>query len=295
MKLAQIALTVLLAGATALAVTQFAPSASVEGAAPTLSAKKETAFERVVRTNTLRCGYLVMPPQFTRDPNTGAFSGVSYDVVTEATKRLQLKVEWVEEVNFLTFMEGFKTGRYDSICFSGYRWTPWAVKLEYSQPLFYTTTDAYVRADDHRFDNNLMLINDPSIKVVVSDDGEASTFIRADVFPQSSTYSLPVNVDHSMMLESVATKKADVALFNPMEGMPYLTANPGKLRRVEGHPPIRLYSHALSFAKGEHDLTSMFNVVLEEMHTDGTINKILDKYEAIPNSFVRVKSLGACQ
>ncbi|MDD3182558.1 MAG: transporter substrate-binding domain-containing protein [Alphaproteobacteria bacterium] len=284
MKLAQIALVIVLSAATAFTVGKYA--------APTVqqTQAKETAFERVMRTGTLRCAYLVMPPQFARDPNTKEMSGLSYDVVMEASKRLKLNVDWVEEVNFMTIVEGYKTGRYDSFCFSGYRWTPWARDMEYTIPLFYSTTDAYVRADDHRFDADLMAINDPSIKVVVSDDGEASTFIRADVFPKSSSYSLPVNVDHSLMLESVATRKADVALFNPLEGMPYLVANPGKLRRVEGHAPIRAYAHTLSFAKGEQNLLSMFNVVLDEMITDGTINKIIDKYETIPNSFIRVKS-----
>ncbi|MFA6279253.1 MAG: transporter substrate-binding domain-containing protein [Bdellovibrionales bacterium] len=282
MKFTPLLLTVLLSASVAFGVVKVA-------APTTTSTVKETAFERVIRTNTLRCAYLVMPPQFSRDPNTGAFSGVSYDIVMEAAKRLSLKVDWVEEVNFMTVPEGFKTNRYDSFCFSGYRWTPWSRVMEYTSPLFYSTTSVYVRADDHRFDANLKAINNPSVKIVISDGGEASAFIREADFPLSSSVSLPANIDHSLMLETVATKKADVALFNPLEAMPYLVSNPDKLRRVES-PPIRAYAHALSFAKGEHDLTSMFDVVLNEMSDDGTINKVLDKYELIPHSFVRIKS-----
>lgn len=281
MKLAQIALTVLLSAAVAFGVAKYvAPSAQGE-------AKKETAFDRVMRTGTLRCGYLVLQPQMSRNPNTGALSGVSYDLVNEIAKRLELKVVWSEEVTFMTVAEGLKTGRYDALCFTAYRWVPSARAMEYTQPLFESTTAAYVRADDMRFDADTKALNNSGVTITTI-DSEASTFIRAADYPESATYSLPANTDFSLALEAVATRKADVALANPLVAMPYLKANPDKLRRVAS-PPIRSYSHAFAFAKGEHDLTSMFNVVLDEMHNDGTINKILDRYEAIPDSFVRVK------
>jgi ABC-type amino acid transport substrate-binding protein len=289
MKLSHLAFVVILAAATALGVVKLAPP-SAQNAATTAPTTKESAFQRVIRTNTLRCSYLVMPPQFTRDPNTGAFSGVSYDVVMEAAKRLSLNVDWVEEVNFMTVAEGLKTGRYDSFCLASYRWAPSSRVMEYTTPIYASTTDAYVRADDHRFDADLKAINDPSVTIAIIDGGEASAFIREADFPKSSAYSLSEGAGPSLLLESVATKKADVSLSNPLMAMPYLISNPGKLRRVEGHAPIRSYSHALSFAKGEHDLTSMFNVVLDGMRDDGTIDKILDQYEKIPHSFVRIKS-----
>jgi len=279
-------LVIVLSAAVAFGVVKVVAPAGQGGAA----AHKETAFERVMRTNTLRCAYLVMPPQFSMDPNTKAFSGVSYDVVMEAAKRLSLKVDWVEEVNFMNVAEGFKTGRYDAFCLASYRWEPSARVMEYTIPIYKSTTDAYVRADDHRFDADLKAINDPSVKVAIVDGGEASAFIRAADFPASTAHSLPANTDPSFLLESVATKKADVSLSNPLMAMPYLASNPDKLRRIEGHAPIRAYSHALSFGKGEHDMVSMFNVAIDGMHDDGTINKILDKYEKIPNSFVRIKS-----
>lgn len=284
MKLTQIVLVIAMAAVTSLGVMKLAgPQGAMQTAA------KETAFERVMRTNTLRCAYLVLPPQFVRDPNTGAFSGVSYDVVTEAAKRLKLKVDWVEEVNFMNATEGFKSNRYDSLCLTAYRWVPWTRTVDFSVPLFYSTTDAYVRADDHRFDSSVQAINSPGAKIATI-DGEASTFIREQDFPESANYSMPAGTDPALVLETIATKKADIALANPLTVMPYLKANPGQVRRVSGLAPIRTYSHSLVFEKGEQDLTAMFDVVLEEMIADGTINKIIDKYEVIPNSFVRVKS-----
>jgi len=145
--------------------------------------KQETAFERVMRTNTLRCGYMLLPPQLIRDPNTKQFSGVAYDLINEAAKILGLKVEWTEEVNFSTVAEGLKSERYDSLCLTAYRWGPSARVMEYTNPIFYSTTNVYVRANDTRFDNDLNLINDENVTIATI-DGEAAQFIKESDFPK---------------------------------------------------------------------------------------------------------------
>src|SRR5262249_13075574 len=81
------------------------------------AARPPTAFERVTASGTLRCAYIVIPPRFVKDPQTGGFSGIAYDIVEEMAKSLNLKVDWAEEVNFGTLAEGLKTGRYDAVCF----------------------------------------------------------------------------------------------------------------------------------------------------------------------------------
>jgi ABC-type amino acid transport substrate-binding protein len=253
------------------------------------AADKESAFDRVMRTNTLRCGYVVIPPQFTLDPKTGQMSGVAYDVVMEAAKRLHLKVEWTEQVNFATVGAGIASGRYDAFCLTTYRWSTLARVFDYTDPIFYSTTDTYARAGDNRFDNNLSAINDPKITVATI-DGEGGEVIYNEDFPHAKDYSMPQDTDMSMLLNVVASSKADVTFENPLMAMPFLVANPGKVKRVPAANPIRAYAHALAFGKGEQELVSTFNVVLDEMRNSGAIDKILDKYEAIPHSFIRVKS-----
>ncbi len=253
------------------------------------AAEKESAFDRVMRTNTLRCGYVVIPPQFTLDPKTGQFSGITYDIITEVAKRLHLKVEWTEQVTFATMAEGIQTGRYDAFCLTTYRWAPMARVFDYTDPIFYSTVDAYVRANDNRFDKDLKVINDGKITIATI-DGEGAETIRTEDFPSAKVYSMPQDTDMSMLLEAVTTKKADVTFANPLMAMPYLLARPGAVKRVEGHNPIRAYAHALAFGKGEQKLMSTFNIVLDEMRNSGVIDQILDKYEQIPHSLVRVKS-----
>lgn len=284
MKKSQIVSLVMLVFLAAWAGTRFGAVSLNEGGS---SAGKETAFDRVIRTNTLRCGYLVMPPQFVRDPNTGGFSGISYDIAQQAATRLGLNVEWVEEVNFMTVAEALKAGRIDALCFTSYRWLPAEKAMDYSTPLFYSTTKAYVRADDNRFDADLSAVNDPQTTVATL-EGEASVTIRDEMFPKSKAFSLPANTDYSLVMETLRTGKADIVFSNPIMVMPYLVANASVVKVADQGHPVRIYSHAFSFAKNEQSLLNMFNAAFDEMIADGTMNKILDKYETIPDSFVRI-------
>lgn len=278
-----------LAGIALFALGQFSMTANQQAGQAQAAPQTEKAFDRVMRTGVLRCGYVVLPPQLNRDPNTGAMSGVAYDIVTEAARRLNLKVEWTEEVTFATMGEGIKSGRYDAFCLTTYRWAPMARVFDYTDTLFFSTVDAYVRADDQRFDQNLQAIDAASVTVAII-DGEGGEAIRAEKFAKAKTLSMPQNTPVAEMFEAVASGKADVTFANPLMAIPFLANKPGVLKRVTGHLPLRSYAHALAFGKGEAELVSTFNIALDEMRNCGVIDQILDRHEKIPHSFLRLLS-----
>lgn len=54
-------------------------------------------FDRVMKTNKLRCGYAIATPWFMKDPLSGNLSGYGYDVTMALASKAGLEVEWVEE------------------------------------------------------------------------------------------------------------------------------------------------------------------------------------------------------
>ncbi|MDD5586468.1 MAG: transporter substrate-binding domain-containing protein [Alphaproteobacteria bacterium] len=246
---------------------------------------QQPAFDRVIKSNKLRCGYIVLPPEFTKDPNTGAFGGIGFDVTEDIAKNLNLKVEWVEEVNFVTLTDGLKTGRYDALCFPLYLGRVAAAReLDFTIPFMFTGTSVFVREDDHRFDGDSAFINSPDITVATM-DGEASQFIRLEYFPATKDFSLPQTSDVSQILKSVADKKADVTFADQSVAAKYLEANPGVLRDLTASKPIRLHGHMFAVNKGETKLAAMLSMALQEMIYAGRLDKILDTYDATPASF----------
>lgn len=244
---------------------------------------KETAYERVMRTNTLRCGYFQYPRFLERNLNSGTFSGLYYDLLEEIGKELSLKIEWTEEVGLASIFDGLKAERYDAICMPMNQTPARARVTEFTIPVFYIPYFLYARTDDVRFDNAYDKINDPSVKIAVL-EGEQSQKFKEILFPKAQTVSLPDISTVSEVLLQVTTGKADITLTIPSSAEIFMTNNPGKMRRVSG-PSLSMQIDGLSVAIGEVALKNLLDTTLRYLHANGSITRLVDKYTSSPDQF----------
>ncbi len=244
---------------------------------------RESAYARVMRTGTLRCGYIVFPGLFARDPNTGVFSGPIVDILQEMGKQLSLKVEWTEEIGFSNAFEGLKSGRYDAACFL-FTQTPGRARAnEFTEPVVFMPYNLYSRADDTRFDHAFAKINDSSVKVVVL-EGEMSQTVRAEEFPNATPWALTNLTDASQVLLDVSLGKADVAMTVSPSAFLFMQKNSGKIRRVEG-PPLRMQPGSFGVGVGEEELKSLLNTTITALHNTGFIERTFHHHAAEPGMF----------
>ncbi len=280
----KIAWVALLVAAVALAIVLLRPSP----ATGVPEAKKETAFERVMRTRTIRCAYAMWPPYAMSDPNTGAKSGINHEIMEAIGKVANLKIEWLEEVGFGSFPEQLRNGKEDVLCSGAWMGAPRGQRVEYTSPIEYSVLYAYVREDDSRFDSKLEALNDESATIAVIDGGTTKTAADA-VFPRAKQYALPGEVDTSQAVLAVAKGKSDAVIVDDFLISDYNARNPSnKLRRVAGAPPLRTFGVAYAVAKGEWELRDLLSVALSELQLNGTVERIIKKYETTPGSILRV-------
>lgn len=242
------------------------------------AAEKESAYDRIMRTNTLRCAYIVYPPETIKDPNTGTLSGTVYDTVEMVGKLLDWKIEWVAEVGFADMFDGLKTGKYDALCSGLWESPSRARHALFSLPTNYGIYHAFVRAQDTRFDKGLKNANAPDIKIAVI-DGEYGETVAKESFPLAGLLSLPQLSDISQLLESVATEKADIVFLQKTPAQGYLASHPGKIKIVDGYPVRVMPAPPFAFAVGEHDLKALIDSTLTFMINGGEIESILRKYD----------------
>lgn len=57
-------------------------------------------YDRVIKSGTIRCGYLPYPPYCMKDPNTNKLSGIFVETIELVGKRLDLKIVWSDEVGY---------------------------------------------------------------------------------------------------------------------------------------------------------------------------------------------------
>lgn len=250
----------------------------------------ESAYERVMQTRTIRCGYLEFEPNFVKDPATGKITGIFADLMDEIGRLQNLKVEWAEQGGVTSLLESLHLGRIDAVCSGLWPNALRAQHAEFSQPVFYNVLGVFARKGDARFDRDIKSLNDPSMRIAVI-DGEMADQISSVDFPRAKKVSLPALSDFSQLLLTVQTGKADVTIAATHEAMAFEAHNPGTLHQVDAGHPIRIFPNVLFFRKGEFALASMLDNAIDEIYYSGHLDQIIAKYEKYPNSFLRVRKI----
>ena len=62
-----------------------------------------------------------------------------------------------------------------------------------------------------------------------------------------------------------------------------------KLRRVPGIAPVRTFAEVFSVAMGEWELREMLSTAIGELHNNGTLERIMKKYESTPGQIGMIK------
>jgi ABC-type amino acid transport substrate-binding protein len=243
------------------------------------NAARETAYDRVMRTGTIRCGYWDWEPVFHVDTKTGQMTGIFKQVTDEIARVSGLKVEWSSEVQFADLVTDLNSGKIDAVCAGVWPSATRAKYIRFSDPVFFVTINAYKRANDPRFDHKPQDINQPAV-TTVGIDGEMSAEIHNSDFPRAKLMSMPQLAGSAAeMLMNVATAKGDIAFTDAVQGGEFMAANPGKVREVLFDPPLRIMPNAIAVAGGEEHLQYFFNESLRELQHSGVIEKILRSYD----------------
>jgi ABC-type amino acid transport substrate-binding protein len=247
--------------------------------------KEESVYDRVMRTGTIRCGYTIYPPDTIKDPNTDKLSGIFVDTMQKAADALHLKLEWTEEVSWGSMIEGLISNRYDAVCSGVWENTDRGRVVGFSRPVFYSALNAYVRKDETRFGNDLTVLNDPNIRIAVS-DGETNATVARNRFPRAQQIALPQGSDFSQLLLTVSTGKADVVFIEPAVAADFMKNNPDSLKTLSDRPLLVLPTIVM-FKRGQDEFKSMLDSALDQLVNDGEVDDLLKQYEPFPGAFYR--------
>jgi len=251
------------------------------------TAAHETVFDRVMRTKTLRCGYVIYPPQLIKDGSTGQMSGIMYDLTELLGQKLGLKIEWPQETSWGTAAQDLNSNRFDMICSGFWVNSMQASAYGYTEPLFYQVMWPIVRVNDTRFDQDLNAMNNAAIRIT-SMDGDIPIQIHDEQFPKAQINTMQNFTDFNQLLLEIEANKADVTFLDGDFAKRYMQANHGKLKLLTNHGPVRVYANPWAIKRGEHDFADYLNAAIEEIVYSDEVERILKKYGAYPEGYYLV-------
>lgn len=251
--------------------------------------QKESAFERVMRTRELRCGYYVFPPVTYRDANTGELSGFTIDMMNEIGKRAGIKIIWAEEYTWAGWTQGLETNRYDAACTPNRPDIPASNVVAFTIPFIFSGLYTTIRADDARFnDENVSDLNNPDY-TFIGIDGDPATTLTQVVFPKAKLISLPPGTDNGTHAMNVINQKADAMIWDENGVYQFNQKNDQHLKIISRQQPLKIQAYTAAVRRNEMTLKDWLDNAILDLLNDGTIDRGLRKWEPEPGrTFLRV-------
>src|SRR5262249_7266683 len=119
-------------------------------------------------------------------------------------------------------------------------------------------------------------------------DGEAIGSISKAAFPAAKLDQLVQTSSSAQVLLEVATHKADLALMDSTTAAAYMAANPGQIKQVSTAGPLAASGNTIAIPQGEDRLRRMLDITTQALLANGTIERIIQKYEKYPGTLARV-------
>lgn len=251
--------------------------------------RAESTFAQVMRTKTIRCGWVNYQPATYKDAKTGEMRGIYVEAMDQIAKQLDWKIDWSYETSWATFYEDLRLNKFDVACTAVWMLPTQELKLgEFTNPLYYSTIGAWVRAGNQNFDNNLQSFNDDNV-TIAGIDGSYALILAQRKFPQAKVLSSPPSAEYVTGLLNVAYGKADVTFVENWLASGYAQKNPDALRQVSLQKSIDTRPNVMMVRKGEFEMLSVLNYALLNLHLSGQMEEIIAKHENAPGNFIRVK------
>ncbi len=258
----------------------------LSGSSP-VSLAGSSVYDRVISSGTIRACYVVYPPASIKDPNTGKLSGVFVQTLDKAAENMGLKVDWNTEVGWGDMIEALNSSKCDIIGSPSWSNSTRGKSAEFSEPVYYSAINAYVRASDNRFNSDVTVANNANYKLATI-DGETSQLIASRQFPNAKTLQLPQLTDVSQMLLNVVDGKVDMAFLEPTVANAYIKNNPGKVKNVSVVKPVVIYGNVMMIKKGEFTFKSTIDNALIELLNNGYVDGVINGFEKdYPGGFYR--------
>lgn len=231
-----------------------------------------------MRTKTLNCGYIIVPPYIIKDVNSGKMSGINVEMIEAIAKNLGLNVNWALEVGVGDIAAALNANKIDVIC-----QTMWPSMARYSSmtlgnhPQFYSAVYAVVREGDTRFDGDLSKANNKDIKAI-GIEGDVSLDLVKEKLPQAQHVALSPSVGLPEYLMELTTGKADILFMDKGSIADFSKKNPKLVRIVKDLPPARVFGEHLGVKLGDYALRDMLDMATMQLINDGVFDDMVKRY-----------------
>jgi ABC-type amino acid transport substrate-binding protein len=241
--------------------------------ATTVQAKEGDTLETMLKTKTLRVGWIINPPGSAKNLKTGEIEGFYIDIIKFILTQVNVTPQFVE-TKWGTFPAGLQSNQFDILAGGTFSTIPRAAALAFTIPLFYEGYTAAARTGDDRF-HSLADIDKPGITVAVVQGSGGHEYVKRSF--KNATITALDAADLAADLNEVQMKRADVAIEDTFTTQRYMKDHPG-LVNLFADKPFNMAPIAWGMRRDDQELRQFIDKSLEWMSVNGKIDEIINNY-----------------
>ena len=249
----------------------------VGGEAANGGSERDGILGRIEKTGELHAGYGVYPPYTMEDPNTGAVTGFSVEIMEQIGRELKCKVVW-HRLNWNTMSADLKRGEYDVIADPIFQTIPRAREFAFTEPYAYFADGiAVVRKDETRF-SDFDSLDKSGVTIAVGQGWASETLVRAR-FSKAEIKSIQTGTDLLQVFNEVVSGRSDVAVADGADAERFVKEHPDSVKALWlDDPPAKMpagFALRLTDRRGADFLT----VCLRNLKSTGILESLASKYD----------------
>lgn len=241
------------------------------------AAEKESAYDRVMASGKIRCGYGVNPPWIYRDLQTGEISGVIVDIMEAVAKKVSLELEWPEETGWGNLPASLQSGRVDVSCSTLWNDPARGRQVAFTDPVFYQALYPYAVSEKAIQFDSIEKINSADVKISVQ-EGDFGFFLAQRLFPKAQIVSISQGTPWSDTALNVITGKADIMFSDDVMISDFNKNNEKKLQKTSLSKPVAVYGNALAVGIGQSELKEVMQTAVRFLVQTGEIEQITREF-----------------
>lgn len=225
--------------------------------------------DRIEKQKTLRVGWAVWHPYVFRDPKTNQVQGISYDLINDLGKAMNVKVEWVED-SWSTLPAGIQANKFEITNLMAIT-PPRAQAVDFSEPVTKHGLSLIAPKGEVAKTKGWEEWDRPGIKIAVTLGANSDMFVtekfkkaeivRLKTVPENVLALVSGRVNaHASTIDALKTIQAE---------HPDLAIVPGSYGGSEV---------AFAVAKGDTQFAGRVNQFVHQAKTSGRIKELLNKY-----------------
>lgn len=230
---------------------------------------QDSALKRIENANTLRVGWAVWHPYVFRNPKNNQLEGISYDLVNELGKAMNVKVDWVED-SWSTLPAGLQANKFEITNLMAIT-PPRAKVVDFSSPVTQHGLSLIAPQAEVAKTKSWKDWDRPGVKIAVTLGANSDMFVTQQ-FKQAEIVRLKTVPENVLALVSgrVDAHASTIdALKSIQKQHPNLAIVPGSFGSSEV---------AFALPKGDAKFQRRVNEFVAEAKRSGRVTELLKKY-----------------